>query len=843
MPGLNSVMTFVLQAVDRGASSTVGRFSGKVGQLGGTAVGAAGAMALTRRQTFGFAASASIAAGQTFILASALKSTARSASDFSMKVRGVQVVLNAQTHQMAAMRKEVMRLAGDTEFKPTELMETVRLLGQAGLDTSEIMKALSVSANAATASMGGLQMKDAAELMITVLRGFSLGAHEASFALDKMITITQQTPMAMEDVRTALGFATAASAAFGQSLDDTLIAMGLLMPITRTASKAGVAWRSAINALVRGGGIGKLQALGIEVHDVNGEFRSFIDIMVDLVDKMENDFPKLKKHGKLANLLGIRGMQLYSAVLNATAAGTGELAGVTLRGVDAVNQLRNAQMRSQGLNKEVSKSLRDEHSIAVKQLSASFEELKIAIGEAALPILHAFTVSLKGLTETLSLFFTMWSGFPAKIALGVITLKAMGSTVNMVRAGLSALGLGVGGSAAGLFAGLGAKLGMTGGAVAAGAAAGAGAAIPAGMAGLGAVGSALGSAAGNTLLSMKMGALGTIIGGTGVAIGAVKAFGIGLLGAGKALLSFIGPVGWTISAIMGLLFGISRLKDLYDDLFLTEKERLAVSMGAQDQLGNLKNAFSRMVKFVQEQGGRVGPGVGLPLVPEQFMKLRDAGLQQILFFGGERIRTGEFKTVTAALEGALKPYMALQTALGLSAEELKKRRATFESVIKDVARLEDPNIVAHAYRPGEATTIVKAAQAAAARGLTANQAAFIDTFGPVLGTMLTPQSLFRRGPQPEAVGQLGIGLLEGMISSEETGKKLTKALESFPVGGVDLNVRILDDKRQVIAVDKAPLGQAREVLIQRSGDGRDPKIEVRRGAELPGVGATQILGR
>jgi len=408
-------MSFVIRVVDQGASVGVQRFTKNVDKADAASVAAGASVAKMGAETRVMGMRAMAASAALFGLGHVVSKATMRFGEFQLAMKATQLVTASSTNEMDRLGRQIKSMAGSTEFKPTELAEGIRILGQAGLSAGEVREAMVSMTEVATAGMLG--MKEATELTINVMRGFKVPVHDLRGSLDKLTRITQLTPLAMEEVSTSLGFASASASAFNQNLDSTIIALGILKPITKTASKAGTAFRAALQAMFRPQGVKALKRLGVASVDSAGNARDLIEVIQDVALATKTQIPQAERQAFLARLFGIRGMQLYSAVLNAQVKGTGALEGVTLRGAGAIRELRKQIGSANGTTGQFAQGLRETYLKSLAKFGATVDELSIEIGKQLTPAAKFVTDQMRELFETFLKGNEVLGGTPIAVAL------------------------------------------------------------------------------------------------------------------------------------------------------------------------------------------------------------------------------------------------------------------------------------------------------------------------------------------------------------------------------------------------------------------------------------------
>lgn len=681
MASLGTTFMFGIRMVDQGFTTTARKAT-----LGIRGVDQAAAA--QRRQLQMAAASARQYAAQTMMagmvaggLAIIMLRSAKAAATFQEKMSAVSLVAQASSRHMGILRSRVMAMAGATEFKPSEIAESMRLLTQAGFTAAETASVIKTVADVATASFGSLDMQKAAGLTINIMRGFGLTANEAGEAMSKLTRITQLSPLALEDASVFFGFATAASAAFGRSLEETAVAGALLMPITRTASKAGTAWRAFWRSLVRPEGRKMLERLKVDALNADGSFKRFEEIIFDVEAALAKLPPKQREFTK-SQLFGIRGMQLYAATLKAGVKGSGAYEGITLRGADAVRELKEQAAAATRTVKTFAEVQRQTAAKQLQRLEASAEKAKVAIGEVMLGPIGTLAESARVFTDGIESLTRVWDGWIAKLLFGVTAITAatlayrglmsacrMGSQfwqAIMPGAAGPTLAQRAAGQAPFLFGGgMFPEKGFFG---------------PAKM-------------------THKIGKWGSNLGGAvpltraerwqrlknrpfePIKRGYIRAFNTGIGQATKGLGNLLGPLGVFQVMILSLTFAFGKIRDVTEELYDSERKRLKRSDDVIERIGSLDMLLTAMGQEKTIAGAK---RTGIWDVPFS-ADIREATnvFRLALPAAAEALKAG--KPVSEALRIVLEPQLATLRAqyehgkIGL--RELLKREQKIRGVI------------------------------------------------------------------------------------------------------------------------------------------------------------------
>ncbi len=392
------------------------------------------------------------------------------AGKFEQGLAAVGAVTRATSKEMQMLRDAAIQAGVDTQFSPTEAVDGLQSLTTAWQSASEAVKSLTPVLDLAAGSLGQLGVAQAAEAVVGTLNAFGKSADEAGAVTDKLLRITQMTNFQARDFAGGLAKAAATGGVFRQSLDDTLITMGLLKNQNIDASSASTAYREAVR---RAGSDQRsqqaIQSVGVQIFDKQtGKMRSMVDVMTDFAKGTQNMTDK-QRSATVSQAFGARGLIAFNAVMNAThkVMRDGEL--VTLKGAEAIESLRKEMTNSSGAAKEMREKMLNTFAGQGTLLKGTLQTLGIVIGEPFAKIFKPivggivkfFNVILQAINKTpmgikkffagmfvavSSLVATIGAVIAAKaaFALLVIGLKMVGAVLGTVALTLAPVIIGIG---------------------------------------------------------------------------------------------------------------------------------------------------------------------------------------------------------------------------------------------------------------------------------------------------------------------------------------------------------------------------------------------------------------
>lgn len=322
------------------------------------------------------------------------------AGEFQQNLAAVGAVSQATTDQLRGLEEAAIQAGVATQFSPTEAVQGLRSLATAGQTTEQSIQTLIPVLDLAAGSLGQLGVAGAADAVVGTLNSFQFEASRATEVTDKLLRITQLTNFQTQDFQIGLSKAAAAGAQFGQSLEDTLIVVGLMRNANIDASSASTAFREATRRLASEQRAQKsLTEAGVEVFNrQTGAMRAIPDVMLDLVKATKNMTDE-QRNQIVVQAFGARGMLAFNAVMRAQRTVMTENGEVTLRGAEAINSLRREMASAEGTAQSFKDALLDTFEGQKTLLRGTMETIAIAIGK---PFERVLKPIVSGVVNTLN---------------------------------------------------------------------------------------------------------------------------------------------------------------------------------------------------------------------------------------------------------------------------------------------------------------------------------------------------------------------------------------------------------------------------------------------------------
>jgi len=298
----------------------------------------------------------------------------KTAATFDDSMRQVAAVTGATGDQFDRLRQQAIDLGASTAWSASEVATAMQYLGQAGLDTNEILAATPQMLSLASA--GALDLGTAANISTNVLAGFNLEISDLAHVSDVLAQAASSSNTSVEGLGTAMSYVGPVASAAGLSIEETSAAIGLMSNAGIEGSMAGTALRGALTSLMSPTAqvTATLAQYGLTAADVDPQVHS----LAEIIDTLG------AANLSTADTMTIFGDRAGPGMIALLSAGSGALDdyAATLEDCDGA-----AQQMAETMEGGVGGSLRELEG-AVETLNITFGDL---IAEAIMPAIDAAT--------------------------------------------------------------------------------------------------------------------------------------------------------------------------------------------------------------------------------------------------------------------------------------------------------------------------------------------------------------------------------------------------------------------------------------------------------------------
>lgn len=366
----------------------------------------------------------------------AINSATKAVGKFDIGLARVGATMGATTKEMNRLRDAATEAGIRTQFSPTQAVEGLQNLAQAGFDATDSTKSLIPALDLAAA--GQIGVGDATAVMVATMKGYGVAVEDAGLATDQLIRITQKTQLSAMELRQGLANAARGALTLKQGLGELLPAMGLIRDTGLDVSVAGTAISSAVDFMSRRAKeFNDIAGTTVRVTDeATGKFRPFLDIIVDTSDALSGITDEAERSAKVTRLFGRFGKTAFLAISESIRKGIKDSEGNLKKGREAIKFLRLEMERAGGTGKRVREALLDTLEGQRILLSGSIETLKIQIGEF---FKDAFKPAVSGIIKFVNTLINRMKNLDPRIKAIVGKIALMGSIALIVTGAVVAL--------------------------------------------------------------------------------------------------------------------------------------------------------------------------------------------------------------------------------------------------------------------------------------------------------------------------------------------------------------------------------------------------------------------
>lgn len=330
-------------------------------------------------------------------------------ASYEKQMSKVKAISGATEKEFARLKETARGLGKVTKFSAKEAGEGMEFLALAGYNTNQTIAAMPGLLNLAAA--GQLELGKASDLVTDILSQYGLEAEYATNASDLFAKVQATANTNVELLGSAILSVGGTAKNAGVSLEETASIIGLLADQGLKGQAAGTAMNRMILDMVKKSK--SLKKMGINVYDLNGEFRKMADIVGDVEKAIAGKTAEEAMAIKMS-VTGIFGQQALNRLLQA--------------GSKRMKEFTKASSDNIGVAKKMADTMEDNVIGAFTILKSALQEAMISIGQELMPAIRgliSFVNKLVDRFNNLSPTIKKFIGFSALAVtaiLGIVTV-------------------------------------------------------------------------------------------------------------------------------------------------------------------------------------------------------------------------------------------------------------------------------------------------------------------------------------------------------------------------------------------------------------------------------------
>lgn len=348
---------------------------------------------------------------------------ARNAGQFEASMNQIIALTNTTRGELGNMTTEVLNMAREVGRSPDELARGLYFVASSGFAGEKGLKVLEAAAKASAAGLG--ETKVVADAVTSTLNAYGLGVEQATRVTDVLIKVVKEGKGEPSSFAGALGRILPIASAAGVTFEQVGASMATMTRVGLSAEEAATALRGALGALYAPGkqATDALASIGISTDQLRTSIRDR-GLLVTLQDLME------RTHGNVETLdLIIPNIRALTGVL----ATSGKQAGEYARILREMERDTGDTATAFGIASETMQ-------FKANQVAASFDVLKVTIGNALLPTLKSLLEAINGVIGGFLALDTHTQNAYASFAAVALAAAPAAVAIDKVKSGIIGLG-------------------------------------------------------------------------------------------------------------------------------------------------------------------------------------------------------------------------------------------------------------------------------------------------------------------------------------------------------------------------------------------------------------------
>lgn len=340
-------------------------------------------------------------------LAAIAGTSLKAAAGFEQSMNQIQVISSATGQQMNELQAQALQLGKDTVFSAGEAADGFLELSKSGFTVEQSMAAIGGVLDLASA--GGLSVASAAEIASNAINSFQRPASDASKIANLLAAGANASSVEVTDLADSLRQSGAVMNTYGQSIENTVTALGILGNAGLKGSDAGTSLKQMFLSLAAPTDkAGKLMnSLGIKIYDANGAMLPFEGILNQVRNGLTG-MTEEQRNAAMATIFGSDAVRAANILLQAGTDGWDAMAKAVTKAGSAQEV---AQARQKGL------------SGAIEYFRGTMESLLISYW---LPFLDSLGNAIRWIADLASAFSNLPRSIQAAAFAFIAVLVAAG---------------------------------------------------------------------------------------------------------------------------------------------------------------------------------------------------------------------------------------------------------------------------------------------------------------------------------------------------------------------------------------------------------------------------------
>ena len=370
-------------------------------------------------------------AGQAIMPASAAMAglgavSVNTANDFESAMSQAAGALNMPMSQMSELRDLAIETGQETIFSAKESGQAITELAKGGLTEADI-KTGALKATMDLAASSGMDLGNAANVVVQAMGAFGLSAEESALAANALAGAAASSSTDVEPLTQGLAQVSAQAYNAGWSMQETTAVLGKFADAGIVGSDAGTSLKTMLQKLAAptDKAAEMITNLGIQTRDSSENLLGASDMAQELQNKL-GSLSSAQRDAALQTIFGSDATRAATVLMNSGSEGLASYIKAT-NDQEAAQRLANSQM--------------GEGSLAIEEMKGSLETAAITIGSKLAPVI---TKVAEFITDLVNKFSALPEGVQTAIVVIGAIITVLGPLlmiIGQVAMGISSISL------------------------------------------------------------------------------------------------------------------------------------------------------------------------------------------------------------------------------------------------------------------------------------------------------------------------------------------------------------------------------------------------------------------
>lgn len=346
------------------------------------------------------------------------------ANNFNDAMSQAAGALDKPMSEMEDLRQLAIQTGQDTVFSATDAGNAITELAKGGLTEADI-KAGALKTTMDLAASSGMDLGEAANVVVQAMGAFGLSANESAEAANALVGAAAASSTDVEPLTQALAQCSAGAKNAGWSIQETTAVLARFADAGIEGSDAGTSLKTMLQRLAAptDSAATMIEQLGIQTRDSNGDLLGASEIAEEFQNKL-GGLDSASRDAALSTIFGSDAMRAATVMMNSGTEGLQKY-------IDAANDQEAAQ--------RLANSQMSDGSRAIEELKGSLETAAIQIGDTLAPIVQKVAELITALVNK---FSALPEGVQQVIVVVGILVAALGPllmVIGQISLGISAV--------------------------------------------------------------------------------------------------------------------------------------------------------------------------------------------------------------------------------------------------------------------------------------------------------------------------------------------------------------------------------------------------------------------